>query len=130
MTEVGVRVDEALARAIHTAIHGAYSLTLTGGGGSFKDDCYRRAKNPEIGDLVAEMSTYYYTERSSLLAVGYLRKIAWEPVVFSGDPDFVWDEEEQGCPHPPPEKVYYIDCLAGHEQRWVNANIVAAPVRM
>lgn len=122
---------ELLARQIVTTVYNSYASTLVGHGPPCVFDLNNRLRDIQVGDLVVETSTAlmdgrngekYY--RPALDALGHLIKITWEPVVWS-DPEFVWDEEIEGKPHPT-EKCVYIRTLDGREFRWTNASFISA----
>jgi L-ascorbate metabolism protein UlaG (beta-lactamase superfamily) len=105
---------EKLAREIVTMAYNASGAALMGKPTQRIEDLRRRFDDIQVGDLVVETSTAlmdgrrgekYY--RPALDAVGYLIKVTWEPIVFEGDPDFIWDETVEGKPHPT-EKCVYI----------------------
>lgn len=119
---------EAVATALRRNIYCAYSATLVGSPAEVTRRYSDRARTPQIGDMVIEASTVYgmrHENATDLDGVGILEEISQERVIFDGDPDFVWDEEEEGHPHPT-EKVFYIRTLDGRRFRWTNANMVAA----
>lgn len=113
---------EEYARVLRTSADNAWSNTLIGTEARCVHDAYARMKAPVVGDWVIETSTLYVTGRPHLDAVGVLEEAGREPVVW-GDPDFVWDEKEDG-PHPT-EQVWYIRTLDGRRFRWTNASIIA-----
>jgi hypothetical protein len=121
---------EAIATAFRRSAYNAYSNTLISGP-KIITDAFNRMTNPQVGDWVIETSTVFMTRprmrrspSSDLDGVGILEEIAWENVQFP-DPGFVWNEEEEGRPHPT-EKIYYIRTLDGRRFRWSNASIIAA----
>lgn len=116
---------EQLAREIATAVYNAYSNTLVGTASPRVHELNDRIRDVRIGDLVIEHTTCLMPSRPALDAVGYLLRDVWEPVKFS-DPDFVWDEKEEGQPHPK-ERIFYIRTLDGREFRWENASLISAP---
>lgn len=118
---------ERLATTLRRSIYNAYMATLVGDAPEVTKRYYKRASKPQIGDLVTEATTIggmRHDNATDLDGVGILEDVTWEPVDF-GDPDFVWDEAEEGRPHPT-EQVFYIRTLDGRRFRWVNANFVAA----
>lgn len=117
---------EAVAKAFQEAVSTAWSNVLIGNAPPVVKAAYQQMSNPSPGDWVAELTTMGMRGRSSLDAVGILEEIARERVEFS-DPDFVWDETEDG-PHPT-ETIYYIRTMDGRRFRWSNATIIAAPRR-
>lgn len=121
---------EALATSVRRLINNAVNATSVGNPAQVTEQFYKRSQDLRLGDLVAEMSTVYRSRGTSDIdAVGYLEEIAFEKVVFEGDPDFVWDEAVEGRPHPT-ERVYYIRTLDGRRFRWTNASFVAAPTEL
>lgn len=122
---------EEIATVMRRSIYNAYSNTLIGNAPQRVTDAYDRMTNPKIGDWVIEASTVYgfrHNPSSPLDGVGILENVAHEKVDF-GDPEFVWDEKEEGRPHPT-EKVHYIRTMDGRLFRWTNAMIVAAPAEL
>jgi hypothetical protein len=78
------------------------------------------------GDLVVEISTIWlHRTMGDINSIGRLVSVTMEPVDF-GDPEFVWDEETEGRPHPL-EKCYNITTLDGRPFRWTNARFVKIP---
>lgn len=117
-----------LATLVRRTIYNAYCATMVGNPAKVTSMYYDRASKPEIGDLVIESTTVHgmrHANATDLDGVGILEEIALEPFVFEGDPDFVWDEQVEGRPHPT-ERVYYIRTFDGRKFRWVNARMVAA----
>lgn len=88
---------EKLAREIGVSVYNAYCNTLVGTAPQGVHELNARMKDVRVGDLVVEMTTLLMPTRSPLDAVGYLLRETHEPVRFS-DPDFVWDEKEEGAP--------------------------------
>lgn len=117
---------EAIATAFRRSAYIAYRNTLIGNAPKCVSDTFARMSAPQIGDWVIETSTVYgfrHSPSSDLDGIGILEAVEWENVVF-GDPEFVWDEETEGRPHPT-EKIYYIRTMDGRQFRWSNASIVA-----
>jgi hypothetical protein len=129
-----IKLDlEKLARDIATMAYNASGNVLVGHGPPCVFELSDRFRDVRVGDLVVETTTALMDgrkgpkyHRPALDAVGYLLRITWEPIVFTGDPDFVWDEKVEGRPHPKEECVY-IRTLDGREFRWTNASFVSAP---
>ena len=123
----GMKMDlEAIATAFRRSAYNAYRNTLIGNAPKIVTDAFDRMTAPEIGDWVIETSTVHrmrHSPSSDLDGIGILEAVEWEKVVF-GDPEFVWDEEAEGKPHPT-EKIYYIRTMDGRQFRWSNASIVA-----
>jgi hypothetical protein len=124
---------EKLARDIATMAYNASGAVLVGNAPPCVHELRKRFEDIKIGDLVVETTTALMDGRRgekyfrpALDAVGYLVKVTWEPIVWEGDPDFVWDEVVEGKPHPT-EKCTYIQTLDGREFRWTNASFVSAP---
>ncbi len=118
---------EDIARAIGVASYLAHTAII---GAQHKNarDLYERMKDIRIGDIVVEITTILMSvagkhHRPALDAVGHLVKITQEKIVFS-DPDFVWNEEEEGKPHPT-ETCTYIRTLDGREFKWTNASFIS-----
>lgn len=120
---------EAIATAFRRCAYNAYLNTLVGSAPPRVIEALERMKNPRVGDWVIETTTVWMGTRSDLDGIGILEEIAREPFVFSGDPDFVWDEEVEGAPHPT-ETVYYLRTMDGRRFRWTNASIVAVPTEL
>lgn len=123
---------EKLARDIATLAYNTSGALLSGRQSERSDELRRRFDDIQVGDLVVETTTCLMDGRRgeaylrpALDAVGYLIRVTQEPFAFS-DPDFVWNEEEEGRPHPQ-EKCTYIRTLDGREFRWTNASFVSAP---
>lgn len=117
---------EQIASAFRRSAYNAYCNTLIGSAPRCITEAFQRMTNPVIGDWVIETTTigrFRHSGGTDLDAIGVLENVAAEPVKYS-DPDFVWDEKEEGRPHPT-ERVYYIRTLDGRSFRWINANIVA-----
>jgi hypothetical protein len=112
---------ETFATAFRGSAYNAYLNTLISGPPVIHE-AYKRMSNPVVGDWVIETSTIYM-KGHNLNGLGVLAEIANEPVDFN-DPDFVWDEVEEGRPHPK-ERVYYINTLDGRRFRWTNASVIA-----
>lgn len=119
---------ERLAGLMRRVISNAYSNTLIGSAPPKVKESYRRMTTPRPGNLVIEATTIRmmrHKPASELDGIGFLDSIAQEKVDFG--PGFVWNEEEEGRPHPL-ETVYYIRTFDGRLFRWTNALIVAADV--
>src|SRR5690606_36234682 len=97
---------EDIASAFRRSADNAYKNTLIGSAPKRVADAYDRMTNPVVGDWVVELSTIGMKDRSDLDGIGILEEVALEKIDFS-DPDFVWDEEEEGCPWPT-ERIFYI----------------------
>jgi hypothetical protein len=118
---------EQIARAIGVSNYLAYTASISGQHGAARE-LYDRMKDVRVGDMVIEITTILMSVagkhyRPALDAVGHLVKITREKIVFS-DPDFVWNEEEEGQPHPT-EKCTYVKTLDGREFRWTNASFIS-----
>jgi len=114
---------KAIASTLRRTIHNAWfaSLSPSGNRSPLAEVYNKRATNPQIGDMVAEISTISYRERD-LKGVGILVDIADEPIDCG---DYDWDEEVEGRPRPT-ERVFYIKALDGSLHRWLDAEIIAA----
>lgn len=112
---------ETLAEIIRTATNNAYMVVLCGNPTKSQRKLYDVISNVEIGNLVVETSTMH----SSIDAVGILEEITQDPFVWD-DPTFVWDEKEEGQPHPT-ETVYNIRTLDGRRIGWRNAAFITVP---
>ena len=118
----------SLATAFRRAVYRAWTNTLIGQAPPDVRKTFEQMKYPEVGDWVIEASTIHgmrHSPASDLDGVGVLEEVAQEKIDF-GDPDFVWDEAEEGRPHPV-EPVFYIRTIDGRRFRWTNATILAAP---
>jgi len=120
---------EEIARAIGISTYLAYTTTLVGNPAPITTEYRDRVKDVRVGDMVVEVTTILMSVtgghyRAALDAVGHLVKITQEPVVFSAG--FVWDEKEEGRPHPT-ETCTYIKTLDGREYRWTNASFISVP---
>lgn len=113
-----------LATIIRGFANNAHGATLVGDPWPVTRTFQERMSNVELGDLVVEQSTRRSPE-DDLNAVGWLEETAWEKVDF-GDPEFVWDEDAEGEPHPT-EQIFYIRTLDGRRFRWSNARFIAVP---
>ncbi|MBO1023297.1 hypothetical protein IPU75_01050 [Ochrobactrum sp. SD129] len=119
----------AIATSFRRLTYTAYKATLVGNPADVTRKFKERAVAPQVGDFVAEVTTISRSDRAAdLNAFGILEEIAKEKVDF-GDEDFVWNEDEEGEPHPL-EIVYYIRTLDGRRFRWVNATFIAAPLEL
>lgn len=121
---------EQIARAIGISNYLAERAVLVGNPAPVTQGHYERMKDIRVGDLIVEKTTILMSicgkhYRPALDAVGHLVKITQEKIVF-GDPDFVWNEEEEGKPHPT-ETCTYIRTLDGREFRWTNASFLSVP---
>jgi hypothetical protein len=117
-----------LARIIRTVTYNAYIATLVGSAPPCTLKFNEFLRKPEFGQWVMETTTVGMGNRSDLDGVGILLRITQEPVVFS-DPDFAWDEEVEGQPHPT-EACTYIRTIDGREFRWTNASFIAVPTKL
>lgn len=114
---------KASAAAIRSSAYAAYSMSLSGAFPSAVS-LYNWMKKMSPGDLVFETSTAWYPDRD-INAVGILEKIVREPIS-AVDPDFEWNEEEEGEPEPTWE-CFYIKTLDGRPYRWHNASFLRVP---
>lgn len=114
---------ESIARAFRQSAYNAYRNTLIGNARPRVMDAFNRMKKPVVGDWVFEASTCGMKSRPDLDGIGILEAVEWEKIDF-GDPDFVWDEAEEGGPWPT-EEVFYIRTMDGRRFRWTNAMIIA-----
>lgn len=120
---------EEVARTIGLSAYNAWTATLVGNPARTTADLNHRMRDVQLGDWVVETTTILMSSqrvggrRPALDAVGKLLKITEEKVRYE-DPDFVWDEAEEGRPHPT-ERCYYIRTLDNREFRWTNAMFVA-----
>lgn len=119
-----------IATAFRRLCYNAYTATLVGSPAKVTADFGDRMKDPKVGDFVIETSTVYRSRGTGDIdAIGVLEEVAWEKVVWPGDPEFVWDEVAEGKPHPL-ERVTYIRTLDGRRFRWINASFIAAPIEL
>lgn len=125
---------EELAGLIGIAAYNAYGAVLVGDPAPVTEALYKRMQDVRVGDWVVEQTTILMTGnsgarhghyRKAIDAVGKLLRITQEKVDF-GDPSFVWNEAEEGRPHPT-EKCFYIQTLDGREFRWTNASFISVP---
>lgn len=115
-----------LATMLRRSIYNAYRATLVGTPALVTARYQERSRFPVVGDLVIEASTVYRSRGTADLdSVGILEEDCQEKVIFDSDPEFVWDEDVEGEPHPT-ERVFYIRTLDGRRFRWTNATMVAA----
>ncbi len=113
------------ARAIAVLAYKAYDAVLCGRPTGIQSALYAFMKDVQPGRLVVEITALGRPDRDPFNSVGELIRIAAEPVVFS-DPEFVWDEKEEGRPAPT-EQIFYIRLLDGTEYRWSNATFICVP---
>jgi len=115
-------------RLLGTVGYELWKSQLIGGGGDATMQRFERMRNPQVGDLVIEISTSgfwiartqppsKYPHITAANAVGYLDRIVWEPVS-------PWDDTDEPAPK---EKIYYLRKIDGTGSifRWVNAQCVA-----
>lgn len=117
---------EAIATAFRRSAYNAWSNVLIGNAPPDVQMAYERMRNPVVGDWVFEATTIYgmrHENATDLDGIGILEEDTREPFVFT-DPDFIWDEESEGKPHPT-ERVFYIRTMDGRRFRWVNARLIA-----
>lgn len=114
---------EELARIICRVTDNAYGASLVGNAAAATRALYDDLNDIRPGRMVVEITSLGM--RSYLDNLGTLLRVTDEPVVFS-DPNFIWDEKEEGRPHPT-EKCTYIKTLDGREFRWTNARFIAVP---
>ena len=114
-----------IAEQIRINTHGLFYKTGIRGSCStnehqafFRNMC-DRMKEPENGDMVIEVSTFYQ-KRRAIDTVGFLEDIKMEPIIC---PE--WDEAVDG-PHPK-EKFWHLITLDGRPYSWHNANFIAVP---
>lgn len=115
---------EQVVRMLRWTAHHAYGFTLISGPPKTKQ-WFDRLKDPRVGDLVYETTTIHQPQHD-MDGIGYLLRVEWEKVAWPNDPEFVWDEEAEGEPHPT-EKVWYLRTLDGREARWTNAHMIVVP---
>lgn len=113
-----------IARIIRGITYNSYDAVLVGSGPPCVHEFRKRMTQIEPGALVIETSTIGMADRD-LDAVGYLLEVTQEPVIF-GDPYFVWNEADEGRPHPT-EAIHYIQTLDGRRYRWSNARFISVP---
>ncbi len=97
-----------------------WGLAMCGGDAQRKVRAYNRMRAPQIGDLVAEMTTVYTTGDPEI-AVGYLERVVQEPVWTPAEMAACGAGEES-----PTETVHYIRTLTGRSIRWTNCKFVTA----
>jgi hypothetical protein len=110
-----MRKLNSLAIDIQASVYNSYRATLIGANIYVVNSLYERFKDVRPGDLVVETTTFHMPGRAAIDAVGYLRRVVWEPIA-------EWDDEPR-----PTEKVFYIRTLDGREYRWTNADFISAP---
>lgn len=120
---------ESAAVLIGSAGLTAWSNCLIGGAPPAIAAYYRRASEPQIGDLVVESSSFFLRcsrNDRPFTCVGTLVKHELEALPFAADPDN--PEQDQGTYT---EDAWYIDILSAPEGtepfRWVNASFVSIP---
>jgi hypothetical protein len=118
MSEVA---DKALELLTH-ATYWAYSLSLGTLDGARKD-YFTRMSNPEVGDLVMEITNF---GAKPIDRIGRLISADQEPPPYLDEATY--DEEEWEGPWPPYlEKVWRIKTLDGREFYWTNARFIVIP---
>jgi hypothetical protein len=129
-----------LYRLISLAGYTAYSNCLASDQHSpVIRDFFKRATNPQPGDLVLETSTFFTWSRNKDAipgaSLGYLLREDWEPVIteqqlrnMHAEGDY-YDSPSEAHEDIPRERVYYIEPLDGSvpEYRWRNASFIAIP---
>jgi hypothetical protein len=117
-----------LARLILCSAYWAYKNSLVGNPCPSVEQYRDRISNPQIGDLVAEVTSWGRPRRTAgnpippddfTRSVGRLVEIASEPY-----PN--WDEELNGEPAPC-RKVWRIDSLASEIVTWENCRFIVVP---
>jgi hypothetical protein len=120
---LGEEVVGQVAHVIRMAAYATYGATLISGP-EYTKKLHKWLGDIRPGDLVYELSTVWAKDRAAD-AVGYLERVAWEPIS-DIDPEFTWDEVEEGRPEPKWE-VFYITTLDGRPYRWHNAKFLRVP---
>lgn len=115
-----------MARLIAHSGYTAYTFTLVGSRAPIVTDAYNRMKNPRVGDLVLETSTYY-REPWDPGGLGYLLEVADESLNWPADV-----VADCGLTEPPTERAWYIKPFVPTQDgqwrvRWSNANFIALP---
>lgn len=108
-----------LARLVAHSGYLAWTNTLVGDRAPVVTDCNKRMRDPQIGDLVLETSTYY-REPWDPGALGWLLSVDQEP----------WYTEEDGTVLI--EQVWYVEPFVPRADgefkvRWTNAMFIALP---
>ena len=108
---------EAVVDWLGKATFQAWTNALSGNPSIKQERYWNRANNPEIGDLVFEITAF---NRPAIMRIGWLNRIEREPW-----PD--WDEAEDG----PAEtrEVWIIRTLDGKEQRRENCKFIVVPTK-
>jgi len=76
--------------------------------------------NPQVGDLVMEISTIYSPERDNI-RVGRLLRVEAKPLYT----DQEWQEQGEVTEPIPTEKAYVIESLLDEQEiTWTNANFI------
>jgi hypothetical protein len=103
-----------LLKLVAAAAYAAYSNTLCGNPSPNQEAYYKRMSNPEVGDLVLEISRLRGPK--VIDSIGRLISITNEPF-----PD--WEDDE-----PVPKRdVWTIKTLDDREFRWENCNFIVIP---
>jgi hypothetical protein len=109
----------------------AYRLYLSCLGNTAPDArvLYGRMINPQVGDVVMEISTIHHDgqrpryESRTGDRIGTLMRIESEPMHTPEQ----WAEGGYGDEPIPTERAWYLRLLDGREYRWVNASFIALP---
>lgn len=113
-----------IQRLLQVAGHNLYLTTLTAPPTSRAGRVSQAIRSPEPGDVVYEASTVYQTLPDTVVRVGVLDRMVFEP---SYTPE-EWQEAGGETSPIPRERVWYICPLQGGEPvRWTNADFLAIP---
>ncbi|MCP4374038.1 MAG: hypothetical protein GY797_38925 [Deltaproteobacteria bacterium] len=116
--------EKLLLKFIASSAYATYVNTLSGRNSPAQQFYFERARNPEIGDLVLEVSSFsqYLKKSESLINhIGHLVSIKSEPY-----PDF--EVEELGEDESVPERdIWTIETLDNRFFRWENCDFIVIP---
>lgn len=110
MDDLTNKALELLAISVYVAWHN----TLCGNQSQDQNEYYKRLGNPQIGDLVLEITTMHRV--AAMDRIGYL-----EAIEFRDAPG--WDDESPA----PKEKYWRIRKLDGELFEWSNSRFIVIP---
>jgi len=115
-----------LVKLLKGTAYNLWSATLCAGPQSI-NDLFNELRDPKLGDLVMETTTFRISNRDPLEGIGRLISITREPIYTQKE----WEEAgaEDGEPIPT-EKIYTIALVFddGREFRWKNASFIKVKV--
>lgn len=108
-------------RLIATLAYNLYLACLVGDPAPKVKRLFGRMTEPQIGDLVVEVSTVHRTVRGAG-AMGKLVRVVEEPVCEASE----WEGDEPI----PTERVWFVELPDGTESKWINASFIAIPTEI